>query len=219
LFMVVSAYLLTIPLLVWTLDRVALCSLFLHRLYGSDAAPTRSGWSVETQTRFCGCNTLSSKQNAGEDAEAVESYIDLRLSARISQYVGSVIVYPFILMLMFIIARARYFDNWGMTLGYLVVILAILTLLTLAAFTLRHNAERIRRYTIEQFEALEVRMLSTDYKTTTETTKDQLALMKEIAINLREGAFAPFSSQPIVRAILLPFGGAGLINLLDFVLV
>ena len=218
-FMVIPGYLLTIPLLVWTLDRVAVCSLFLHRLYGSDDAPKHSGWSAQTQARYCGCSTLSPTQNASEDAGAVDSYIDLRLSARISHHVGTVIVYPFILVLMLIVARARYFDNWGMTAGYLVIIFVILTLLTLAAFTLRQNAERIRRYTIEQFESLEVRMCAKDYQTTTQTTKEQLALMKDIAVHLKEGAFASFSSQPIVRAILLPFGGAGLINLLDFALI
>ena len=218
-FMVIPGYLLTIPLLVWTLDRVALCSLFLYRLYGSDDAPKHSGWSAQTQTRFCGCSTLSSTPNASDDTEAVESYIDLRMSARISHHVGNVIVYPFILVLMLIVARARYFDNWGMTAGYLAIIIVILTLLTLAAFTLRQNAERIRRYTIEQFESLEVRMRAKDYQTTTQTTTEQMALMKDIAIHLKEGAFASFSSQPIVRAVLLPFGGAGLINLLDFALI
>jgi hypothetical protein len=218
-FMVIPGYLLTIPLLVWTLDRVALCSLFLFRLYGSDDAPKHSGWSAQTQARYCGCSMPSPTQNASQDIEAVESYIDLRLSARISHYVGTVIVYPFILVLMLIISRARYFDNWGMTAGYLAIIVVILILLTLAAFTLRQNAERIRRYTIEQFESLEVRMRAKDYETTTQTTKEQMALMKEIAIHLKEGAFASFSSQPIVRAVLLPFGGAGLINLLDFALI
>jgi hypothetical protein len=224
MFMVLPSFVLMIMLLVWTLDRVALCSLFLRRLYGSQGVAKLSGWSSDTQSRFCGCDTTPPPQTAGaanavDDADAVQSYIDLRMSARISRFVGGIIAYPFVLCLMLIMARARYFDNWGMTLGYLGIIVMMLLLVTLGAFTLRHNAERIRRFTIEQLEALEVRMRADGYKTPSGTTKDQVALMKNIAVNLREGAFASLGSQPIVRAILLPFGGAGLINLLDFVLV
>ena len=224
MFMVTPSFILMIILLVWTLDRVALCSLFLRRLYGSQGVAKLSGWSTETQNRICGCDTNPPAQPAGarpapDDADAVQSYIDLRLSARISRFVGGIIAFPFVLCLMLIVARARYFDNWGMTLGFLAIILMILLLVTLGAFTLRHNAERIRRYTVEQLEALEVRMRAEHYRARAQTTKEQVALMKSIAMNLKEGAFAPLASQPIVRAILLPFGGAGLVNLLDYLLV
>lgn len=222
--MVGPSFFLMIVMLVWTLDRVALCSLFLRRLYGSQGVPKRSGWSADVQQKFCGYCTAAPDQTAGaaaqiDDEDAAQSYIDLRLSARISRHVGGIIVYPFILALLLIVSRARYLDNWDMTPGFLGIILMILLLMTLGAYTLRQNAERIRRYTIEQLEALEVRLQAKNYETKTQTTSEQVALMKTIAVNLSEGAFAPFASQPIVRAILLPFGGAGLINLLDYVLV
>ena len=36
---------------------------------------------------------------------------------------------------------------------------------------------------------------------------------------LREGAFSPFSQQPVVRAMLLPLGGFGGTALLNYLLV
>jgi len=36
-------------------------------------------------------------------------------------------------------------------------------------------------------------------------------------VNLRQGAFAPFFEQPLVRAILVALGGAGGIQLLEMV--
>jgi hypothetical protein len=36
---------------------------------------------------------------------------------------------------------------------------------------------------------------------------------------LREGAFSPFSQQPVVRAMLLPLGGLGGTALLNYLLV
>jgi hypothetical protein len=32
---------------------------------------------------------------------------------------------------------------------------------------------------------------------------------------LREGAFAPLAEQPLIRALLLPFGGAGFVALVE----
>ncbi len=36
--------------------------------------------------------------------------------------------------------------------------------------------------------------------------------------NLRQGAFAPFFQQPLVRALLVPLGGAGGIQLLELLM-
>jgi len=35
---------------------------------------------------------------------------------------------------------------------------------------------------------------------------------------MRKGAFAPFFEQPLVQAILVPLGGAGGIQLIEFLL-
>ena len=37
--------------------------------------------------------------------------------------------------------------------------------------------------------------------------------------NLRQGAFAPFFHQPLVRALLVPLCGAGGVQLLDYLLL
>ena len=44
----------------------------------------------------------------------------------------------------------------------------------------------------------------------------QLRTILEEVRQLREGAFAPITSQPIVRAALLPLSGAGGIALLEY---
>jgi len=248
-FLVSPSFILTVALLVWTLDRVALCSLFLRRLYGVQGEPKCSDWSERTLERFCGCsksgNSPDKSNNSPEQpspppatsspsseqpvpgspapsddyAEAVHSYIDMRMSARLSGHVNGIIAFPFVLCLLLIVSRSRYFDDWDMTVGYLGVIAMMLSLVAFGAATLRYNAERIRRYTVDRFEALEVRLKARRQDEQAQISPEQVAFMRGIAGSLKEGAFAPLSSQPIVRAILLPFGGAGLVNLLDFLLV
>jgi hypothetical protein len=36
--------------------------------------------------------------------------------------------------------------------------------------------------------------------------------------NLRQGAFAPFFEQPLVQAILVPLGGAGGVQLVEYLM-
>jgi hypothetical protein len=95
-----------------------------------------------------------------------------------------------------------------------------LILVIIGALALRHSAERIRRYTIEQLTKLEVRSHGNqgpdDDKSCDAAT---VRLMRELATNLNKGAFAPLGEQPIVKALILPFGGAGAMSLLEYVLM
>ena len=40
-------------------------------------------------------------------------------------------------------------------------------------------------------------------------------VLKEISV-LKEGAFAPFTQQPLLQALLVPFGGVGGVFMVDF---
>ena len=46
--------------------------------------------------------------------------------------------------------------------------------------------------------------------------RERLTILAARVQNLRRGVFAPWSQRSAVRAILVPFGGAGAIALLDF---
>lgn len=211
-------FLSTALLLVYILDRVAMATLFLRGLYGDQRKPRRSRWEqFGVIDQFCGFNVADSE--IGLAADAVRSYADLRLSARLTAYVGRIVLHPFFLTLLLILARSRFFDNWQMPRGLFAIFAVGLLLVAFTAFSLRSAAERIRRYTVDQLMAAEVFLCSGAAKqrdTETHITAAQLRLMREAATSLREGAFAPISEQPIVHAIILPLGGAGVVSLLDW---
>src|SRR5262249_61599056 len=73
--------------------------------------------------------------------------------------------------------------------------------------------EPARRKAIEDLEKdlLWMKGAGPNYKALAE----QFSKVIEQVRNLREGAFAPFFEQPVVRAILLPLGGAGGIQLME----
>jgi hypothetical protein len=208
-FTAAAAVLSMLLLLVATLGRVAVSTLFLRRLYGDGAVAMPSDWSAATLNRFCGAS-----------CKAAKSYVDLMLSARMTESVGEIVLYPFILSVLLLVARSSLFDNWVTPRGLLVMIAFGLALVIIAALALRHSAERIRRYTIEQLVKLEVRMHgSLGAEEDKSCDAATVRLMREVATNLNKGAFAPLAEQPIVRALILPFGGAGAMSLLEYVLM
>jgi hypothetical protein len=201
----------TLLLLVATVARVSLATLFLRRLYGSDGHPQCSTWNEQGGViqRFCGV-----------DCRATRSYIDLMLSAQITASVGDTVLYPFVLSVLLLVARSPLFDNWVTPWGLFIVIGAGLGLVIVTALALRHSAERIRRYTVEQLTKTEVRLRGGNgYEAEKPLHPDKVKLMREVAEGLRTGAFAPLTEQPIVRALMLPFGGAGAMGILQYLLM
>jgi hypothetical protein len=201
----------TLLLLVATVGRVSLATLFLHRLYGIGHRPQCSTWNEQGGViqRFCGV-----------DCRATRSYIDLMLSAQITESVGDTVLYPFVLSVLLLIARSPLFDNWVTPWGLFIVIGAGLSLVIVTALALRHSAERIRRYTVEQLTKTEVRLRGGNgYEAEKPLHPDKVKLMRDVAENLRTGAFAPLTEQPIVRALMLPFGGAGAMGILQYLLM
>ncbi len=204
-----AAVLSMLLVLIATLGRVAVSTLFLRRLFGDGAVAKPSAWGDDTLQRFCGV-----------DCKASRTYVDLMLSARMSESVGDIVLYPFILSVLLLVARSQLFDNWVTPWGLLAVISIGLLLVIVSALALRHSAERIRRYTIEQLIKVEVRLRGGPSPEEAKfCTPEAVRLMREVATNLRTGAFAPLSEQPIVRALILPFGGAGVMSILEYLLM
>jgi hypothetical protein len=85
------------------------------------------------------------------------------------------------------------------------------------AALLNYGAEIARRKAVEDMERdlLWLQGAGPQYK----ALADQFPRIIQQVRDLREGAFAPFFEQPLVRAILVPLGGAGGIQLLETLLL
>jgi hypothetical protein len=146
----------------------------------------------------------------------LDDWIDTRLLAEHTEATGRLIIFPFILVALLVVARSRLFDNWEIG-GAVLVVLVIYLLWSIAlAAMLNFSAEQARRKALDSMEA-DLRWLKgagKDYEKLAETFE---GLIKDVR-SLRKGAFAPFFEQPLVQAILVPLGGAGGVQLLDWLL-
>lgn len=145
----------------------------------------------------------------------LDDWIDARLLAEHTAAIGRLIVFPFILVALLVVARSQLFDNWYIG-GPVLVGLVVYVLWSIAmAALLNHDAEQARRKALRGMEA-DLRWLKG--ATGFDKFKDAFPDLIDQVRRLREGAFAPFFEQSLVQAILVPLGGAGGVQLLDLLI-
>lgn len=146
----------------------------------------------------------------------LDDWIDARLLGEHTAVIGPLIIFPFILVALMIVARSRLFDNWQMGTSILIMFAGFVLWSLAMAALLNYGAEMARRKALERMQAdlLWLKGAGPEYAKLAE----QFPGLIEQVRNMRQGAFAPFFEQPLVKALLVPLGGAGGIQLLDLVL-
>jgi hypothetical protein len=217
-----------------SLDATRLCQRFIRNLYdefeceldyeqvGRPGHP--SGGAVIRKR--CGRRADWSAVKAGPAAdgrgmeeEDVREWLNIRLIAMRTSVVGKLIYYPFIVMLIMIVARHGFTDNWRWNLPLLLVISLSFLAATASAFFLRGAAEKARRTSVERLRDQLTKVWSKGASETNRAQRERRARQLEITIadveNMKEGAFSPPWQNPVLRALLIPLGGAGSLALID----
>jgi len=129
-------------------------------------------------------------------------WMKIQLIAERTAEIGQLIYYPFLIIIMMLLSRSNYFDNWGMPTGLAIVVSINILLLFISAVKLRREAEICRRDATGNLKL----MLLSEPAGKTERIK---ALLKDVE-TIRGGAFLPLRDQPLVRASLPLLGAIGL---------
>src|SRR5262249_45062049 len=162
-----------------------------------------------------GWRTISKYQRRFQllDQHDVRDWIDLQFLAQRTRCINKLIYFPFLILTILIFSRSRLFDDFSMP--WLVVIAygASSCILVGAVVAYRLAAEKARRVAARH---LTDRIIAAKGKGGSDATAEQLEKLLADIEELREGAFAPWGSQPLVRALLLPlltYGGTMLVHL------
>ncbi len=182
-------------------DTTRLCRVFVSNLDES-----RSEWPPSTLVRF---------QRLRGDTECADlnEWLDVQIIARYTNTANRLVYYPFIMIFLMILARNRWIDCWNWSWGLQIVLAAVFAYAAYSAFTLRAVAHRARRHALDRLHGNLA--MATNQGTAEKRVKGIEQLVKEIE-SIRTGAFAPFSELPVIRAMLIPSGGIGLLSLLDY---
>lgn len=147
----------------------------------------------------------------------LDDWIDVRVVARRSAPVAWLVIWPFVVLALLVVARSRLFDNWALTpaiavgVSFYVAVLIGLTLL------LKQAAENTRRRALASMQA-DLRWLAGSGKPRADLVEPFKRLIVQVE-NETEGAFASFFDQPLLKAMLVPLGGAGGTQLFDYLLL
>ncbi len=187
-------------LLLFVADATVLCVFFVHGLRLHSAS-----WPAQTLAAF--------KERTGVDEAFLNDWIDLEFVARRTRCVGRLIYYPFIVLSLMLLARSKFFDDWYTPPGIWMLATLNFAIVLACAFALRHAAETSRQQALER---LQDKILKTKGEKDSGGLVGQLELLRQRIQNLREGAFAPYSQQPLLKAVLLPLMTVGGSSLFEY---
>jgi hypothetical protein len=148
----------------------------------------------------------------------LDDWIDIQILARRTADVAPLVFLPSGVLALLVVAHSRLFDSWALTTSVaLMFSFYLLWLVTLAAI-LKFAADRARREALRRMRA-DLRWLQGAREDLAKLAKPMEGLIAAVEAE-RRGAFADLFDQPLLKAILVPLGGASGVQLLDyFVLV
>jgi hypothetical protein len=200
------------------------------------------GYETHTCARFI--EILSDKRSVWpermlgrEEAETgvprahLDDYLDFQLIVLATGRIHWLIYLPFVSILFLVLARSDLFDAMDFPLSLVFVTALALAYALCAAVLLRKSAEAARAKVLAHYEAQLLTQarpkdstppaaadVATAGPTRQPISAEQIKLLMERIRSTREGAFAPFTQQPALRALLLPFGGYGGVQLVEYLI-
>jgi len=200
-------------LVFFVVDATVLCVRFvrgllrLRRLH-----EVAANWPESTLEKF--------EDEMGIPRAYLENWIDLQFVARRTHTVTLLIYYPFVVISLWLLSRSAVFDRWTMSVSTLAPAAVGAAVALGCAVALRLAAEDSRAHALEQVRnavsCASAKVTPDGGTPPPSPSVDQLKLLQGRIENLREGAFAPFWQQPLLKAVLLPFATLGGTTVLDY---
>jgi len=152
------------------------------------------------------------ERETGVPRAQLDDYLDFQLIVRATQRIEWLMHLPFVSLLFIVLARSNFFDAMDFPLPLVFVIGLALTYALHSAWLLNKSAKEMRGRTLTYYK--EKRSTPAWPSLNTEPI-DQL--ISRIS-NTREGAFVSLAQQPALQALLIPFGGYGGAQIIEYLI-
>jgi len=153
-----------------------------------------------------GLENLISSISLPKENRPIYQWLDIKFFARLSEPIVNLIYWPFVTLALIIVARSTFFDNWDTPGALVIVFVMSFGLAVYCAISLRLTAEKIRRENLKRLNDL---LMAAKGDRELSATADQLELLIRRVESIRDGAFASFSQQPVVRGFIIPLAAMG----------
>jgi hypothetical protein len=191
-----------VGLLLFIIDTTGLCYRFVTYLSGGAKVWPEAAVARQAQARNL---SLTGRHDADLHRRALEQWLLIRLVADATNVVARSIYYPFVVLLILVLAQNRVFDDWHWNIPLLAVALLCAAAALVCAWLLQHAARRTRQKALEVLDGLiRGRLGAPD-----DPQRARYEQIRTEVDGMESGAFAGFARNPIVGAVLLPLGGGG----------
>jgi hypothetical protein len=145
---------------------------------------------------------------------AMSELLGIRLIALRTEAVEKLMYPPCLVVCLLLLAQSQYLDRWGWSIPVLATFGLMLLSAIYCGVLLRYWAERARRAALQDVQEELIR------ESSKKEAKPELlkAVIEEIS-STRRGAFSPIQENPLLHAVLIPFGGVGVIELAKTILL
>jgi hypothetical protein len=140
----------------------------------------------------------------------LDDYLDFQLIVRTTQRVQSLIYLPFVSIFVLVLARSNFFAAMDLPLPFVLIVGFALAYLLCSARLLRKRAEAMHTTVLKNYETLQ--SMPTWPPIYTEKIDRLIGRIR----NTNAGVLAPFAQQPALQALLLPFGGYGGVQIIEY---
>jgi hypothetical protein len=155
--------------------------------------------------------------------EELSEYLDIRLIAARTEVVCPLVNYPFVILVLMIVARNSYFDNWDWPWSLIIILALNLAWAIYCSVQLYRAARKARRTALDRLSEHRLHALyqagivqSGEQRAQLQTRVKMIEETVGEIRHLSRGAFAPLSDQPFFRAILFTSGSIGIGSLMKF---
>ncbi|HEX8524567.1 MAG TPA: hypothetical protein VF669_20090 [Tepidisphaeraceae bacterium] len=138
--------------------------------------------------------------------------LDVSFIAKRTEVVGRMIWYPFAVLFLIVMARLEVFAKWDWPASVIIMMLCMAAVASFSAALLRDAAEVART---EALKRLRNRLMLT-LVNQQGARRDVIQRVISIVETVDHGAYAPLTRQPLIRAIVLPSGGVGVLALVQY---
>jgi hypothetical protein len=139
--------------------------------------------------------------------QAADHTLFIRYLDDMTQPVAKMINYPFVVLLVLIVAQNRLFDDWHWNLPWALIVLFSAGVAVVCGVMLQREAKEVQSESLKALDEL----LRSWHGSVKDAIPKKLAQIRLEINQVHTGAFAGFSQNPVVKAVLLPLlGGGGL---------
>lgn len=195
---------LMLVLIFFVVDATQLCAKFIELL------KKETDWSLTLTNLHHRIQEYLNEREIGKMEKEFDEWLDIKLIASRTEEVGKLIYYPFIVLLVMVVSRSRIFDNWDWPKSLILIFAMNMIFALYCAIRMRGSAEKARRQAIQTLQENLALIEGQD-----DVRSKKIRVMIDDITSIKQGAFSPFSENPVIGAILIPSGGITLLALLQ----